>query len=117
MVPTSKNVFCADAKARRTLGQLAEASLATASQFWRWAPTVWCHGHLPLGPYRKPYFPEPKFLCDFKVDIPSDLAKIRRSKSINRNQIGAKQDIEIVSIYYDTPTRALRRDDISFRLR
>jgi inorganic triphosphatase YgiF len=48
---------------------------------------------------------------------PSDLAKIWRSRPISRNQIGAKQDVDVVSVYYDTPTRALRRNGISFRLR
>jgi len=34
-----------------------------------------------------------------------------------KNQIGAKQDVDVVSVYYDTPTRALWRNGVSFRLR
>lgn len=55
---------------------------------------------------------------ELKLTVPpADLTKIRRSRPITKNQIGAKQDIEIVSVYYDTPTCALRRNGISFRLR
>ena len=48
---------------------------------------------------------------------PSDLAKIGRAKPLCKNQIGEKQEIDVVSVYYDTPSRVLRRKGVSFRLR
>ena len=48
---------------------------------------------------------------------PSDLLKIRRAKSMLRNQIGGEKKADVVSVYYDTPARVLKRNGISFRLR
>ena len=48
---------------------------------------------------------------------PSDLVKIRRAKSMLRNQLGDRKKADVVSVYYDTPARVLKRNGISFRLR
>jgi inorganic triphosphatase YgiF len=39
---------------------------------------------------------------------PSDLVKIRRAKSMLRNQLGDRKKADVVSVYYDTPARVLK---------